>query len=83
MMPLLRDTLRRYGQLVAVTLCPPKDGCLRPGVRHYLAGIASLALLALFLVYHWLGLLLDEILFRGYRRVAVERPVFILGVPRT
>ncbi len=80
---LLRDTLRRFGEMAWVTLSPPAGGCRRPGIRHYLTGLALLPLLALFLVYHWIGLLLDEILFRGYRRVAVDQPVFVLGVPRS
>lgn len=80
---LLRDTLRRFGEMALVTLLPPTDGCRRPGIRHYLIGLALLPLLALFLVYHWIGLLLDELLFRGYRRVAIDQPVFILGVPRS
>lgn len=48
-----------------------------------------LVLLALFpayfitLVVNWIGLALDEVLFRGYRRQAVERPLFIVGPPRT
>ncbi len=80
---LLRDTLRRFGEMALVTLVPRADGCRRPGLRHYLMGVALLPLLALFLIYHWLGLLLDEVLFRGYRRVAIDQPVFILGVPRS
>ncbi len=32
---------------------------------------------------HWLGFLLDEIIFPSYRRVRVQRPVFIVGVPRS
>lgn len=32
---------------------------------------------------HWLCLFLDEILFFGYRKVSIERPLFILGVPRS
>ncbi|MEX2468337.1 MAG: sulfotransferase [Pseudohongiellaceae bacterium] len=32
---------------------------------------------------HWIGLLLDEILFPGYRKTPIEAPVFILGVPRS
>ena len=40
----------------------------------------------LFLVvqlWHGLTLLLDEILFRGYRKVDVRSPVFVLGPPRS
>lgn len=32
---------------------------------------------------HWLGFLLDELLFRGYRRIEVRQPMFIVGVPRS
>jgi omega-hydroxy-beta-dihydromenaquinone-9 sulfotransferase len=32
---------------------------------------------------HWLAFLLDEVLFRGYRRVEVKAPLFVTGVPRS
>ena len=32
---------------------------------------------------HWLGFLLDELLFRGYRKVKVGRPLFVVGPPRS
>lgn len=32
---------------------------------------------------HWLGFLIDEIFFRDYRKIAVRRPVFVVGVPRS
>lgn len=32
---------------------------------------------------HGVGMALDRLLFPGYRRLAVRRPVFILGVPRS
>ena len=32
---------------------------------------------------HWLGFLLDELLFPHYRKTAVQRPVFITGIPRS
>jgi hypothetical protein len=31
----------------------------------------------------WLGLRLDDLLFRGYREVSIESPVFIVGNPRS
>ncbi len=42
--------------------------------------------LPLFLVLqclHWLGFAVDELLFRGYRRVSVRRPVIVSGIPRS
>lgn len=32
---------------------------------------------------HLLGFFLDQILFRGYRKITVRRPVFIVGIPRS
>ena len=32
---------------------------------------------------HWFSLLLDEVLYRGYRDVAVREPLFVLGPPRS
>lgn len=32
---------------------------------------------------HWAGLLLDEILFPGYRGVTVREPLFVVGLPRS
>jgi hypothetical protein len=32
---------------------------------------------------HWLGFLLDDILFPGYRRVPIKEPLFVLGIPRS
>lgn len=32
---------------------------------------------------NWLGLLLDEIFFAGYRRIKIEKPLFIAGIPRS
>lgn len=32
---------------------------------------------------HWLGFLLDEVLFRAYRHVDIRQPTFILGIPRS
>ncbi|MFZ0451757.1 MAG: sulfotransferase [Desulfatiglandaceae bacterium] len=32
---------------------------------------------------HWLGFLLDELFFPGYRKITVGKPVFVVGVPRS
>lgn len=40
-------------------------------------------LFGLFQTVHWIGFLIDEILFRGYRKVPVRNPLFITGVPRS
>lgn len=48
--------------------------------------LLRLLLYVLFLpvfLLHWLGFLLDEIFFPGYRKIEISQPVFILGVPRS
>lgn len=32
---------------------------------------------------HWIGFALDEIFFRGWRRVEIRRPLFVVGPPRS
>jgi len=34
-------------------------------------------------ILNWLGLLLDRLLFPGYRAQKIEKPVFIIGAPRS
>jgi hypothetical protein len=45
-----------------------------------------LLLTPLFLILqltHWVGFLLDDILFRGYRKVEIREPLHIVGLPRS
>jgi hypothetical protein len=51
--------------------------------RRVLVMLAFLPLFAMVQLTHWLGFLLDELLFPGYRKVTINRPVFVLGVPRS
>jgi hypothetical protein len=80
---MLLTTGTRLVQLIRQALLPS----LFPGPLRYLSRLALMAgflpLLCLSQLINWLGLALDEMLFRGYRRVAIERPVFVLGVPRS
>ncbi len=32
---------------------------------------------------HWLGFIFDEIFFRGYKTIAIQQPLFVVGVPRS
>ncbi len=45
-----------------------------------------LLLLPVFLalqLLHWAGFVLDEVFFRGYRKIAIRQPLFVLGPPRS
>jgi len=54
-----------------------------PAARRMLAllvlGPPFLALQAV----HWIGFLLDEVLFPGFRDIRVRRPLFVVGMPRS
>jgi hypothetical protein len=52
-------------------------------VGRVLVMVGFVPLFTLVQLIHWAGLLLDEILFRGYRRVEIREPLFVLGVPRS
>jgi hypothetical protein len=69
---------------LAFRACVPLPG--RPE-RFSLRRAGALAVfLPLFLAlqaWQWLGLLLDEVLFRAYRRVTIRPPLFVVGVPRS
>jgi len=45
--------------------------------------IVSLPVFLAWQALHWLGMLLDEIFFRGYRKVEIREPLFVVGPPRT
>jgi len=51
--------------------------------RRLLVTAAFFAIYPLLEIAVWTGLLLDRILFRGYRREPVTAPVFIIGNPRS
>jgi hypothetical protein len=65
-------------------------GCLNPRATLVRWSVRRLAVLCLFFplfllvqLWHWLGLAIDELLFRGYRQIDIRRPVFIVGAPRS
>ncbi len=54
--------------------------------RRVSGGLLILLAMPLFIVsqlIQLLGLLIDNLLFRGYRRVEIRAPVFVIGPPRT
>ncbi len=69
---------------LAVRACVPLPG--RPerfSLRR--AGVLTVfvPLLLALQAWQWLGLLLDEVFFRAYRRVTIRPPLFVVGVPRS
>jgi hypothetical protein len=74
-------TLWRYILLAAHALAAPFERYRRLGGAVLL--ILGLPVFFAWQALNWLGLLLDEVFFRGYRRVEIRRPLFVVGPPRT
>ncbi|MEO1202655.1 MAG: sulfotransferase, partial [Pseudomonadota bacterium] len=73
--------LRRYLRLLWQAITSPFD--TGRSLLGSLLMIAAFPLLLAWQLLHWIGLALDEVLFRGYRNVEIRRPMFVIGPPRT
>ena len=85
-MPELRLFLTSLGRLLWLAWRAPWPAAparMGPALRRALILLGFLPLFALVQLIHWVGLLLDEILFPGFRRVEIREPLFVLGVPRS
>lgn len=78
----MRDSLRLVGRLLRHTLLPAGRGGPRTP-RRVLVLVPFLLLYLLLQGVHWIGFLLDELFFPGYRRVRVREPLFVVGLPRS
>jgi hypothetical protein len=83
MLALFLISIKRFIGLTGSSLTRSPDGQARLRVRRVLVMLAFLPVFALGQTLHWLGFLLDDLLFRGWRRVSITEPVFVLGVPRS
>jgi hypothetical protein len=77
-----RIGLHAFGACLWRSLRPPAGSPLRWNRNRALATFVLLPLCLLLALAHALGFLLDEIFFRGYRRVRIAAPVFVVGPPR-
>ncbi len=88
-MTLARLFLASSGRLLRLTIQGLRPGAPDRSGRRWTAWaripviMAFVPLFALVQALHWLGFLLDELLFPGYRRVDIREPLFVLGVPRS
>lgn len=83
MLERLLASIAAFVSLATGALLTSPDGRSRVGPRRILVMAGFLPLFALVQLTHWAGFLIDEILFRGYRRVEIREPLFVLGVPRS
>jgi len=69
-------------RLLRLTLFPSRPAGPRTARRLLALSLFVPAFLLLQCI-HWIGLLLDDLLFRGYRAVEIREPVFVVGLPRS
>lgn len=74
---------RLFLRSLAHSLSAPANSTGRWTLKRFMVVTVLLPVYVIFEWIHWLSLLLDEILFPGYRKVKIRQPVFILGVPRS
>lgn len=75
--------MRSYLRLLAEALGPRGRRLAPLGPRRLAILLLGFPLFLAVQWLHWLGFALDEIFFRGYRRVAVTAPLFVTGIPRS
>lgn len=83
MLELFLISTKRFVALVGSSLTRSPDGQAPLRLRRVLVLMGFLPLFAFGQAMHWLGFLLDDLFFRGWRRVRIEGPLFVLGVPRS
>ncbi|ADE55403.1 sulfotransferase [Coraliomargarita akajimensis] len=67
----------------ARSLLPGKHSAAPLSLKRVCLLLLAFPLFCSLQLLHWLGFLIDEILFRGYRKQSVKAPVFIGGIPRS
>ncbi|MGK7294728.1 MAG: sulfotransferase [Candidatus Wenzhouxiangella sp. M2_3B_020] len=83
-LPSMRDVFDSFFPALRRMLMLPAS--LRGESRSWRGRLAVLAAWPLFCIVqllHWLGFLLDDVFFRGWRQVQVREPLFVLGPPRS
>lgn len=83
MFTLFCQSLRRHSAWWLASFWPGKHAAAPLGGRRLLFLLLGCPLFAAVQLIHWLGFLIDEICFPAYRKVIVEAPVFIAGIPRS
>ncbi len=74
---------KTYFRLLRRTFFPGKGSQARLTPRRFAVMLLFSILLFFLQTVHWLGFVIDEILFRGYKSIAVRQPLFIVGVARS
>ncbi|NND64457.1 MAG: sulfotransferase [Gammaproteobacteria bacterium] len=83
MLVLFSQFLWRSVQLLSMIFRPLRGAPFSKRVKRFVILLFFVPALIILQLIHWVGFLIDEILFFRYRKVSVRQPVFVLGVPRS
>lgn len=83
LLALLIESQWRLLRLTARAVWPPPEGSASRRPSRAVKMLVFGMLFWLYSLLQWAGLLLDELFFRGYRKVTVHEPWFVLGIPRS
>ena len=83
MFRLFTDSIRLFFILIWKTLFIGGDGNNSRSIKRMIVILLFLPIFGSLQLIHWLGFLLDEILFRGYRKIKIHKPLFVVGPPRS
>ncbi|MFH0907926.1 MAG: sulfotransferase [bacterium] len=75
--------VRTYFRFMYLALFRGRDVYHRPTARRTIGLLAFFLLFPLFELFTAICLLLDHVFFPGFRRIELERPLFIVGHPRS
>jgi hypothetical protein len=75
--------MRTYLRLLAEALGPRGRRLAPLGPRRLAILLLGFPLFLAVQWLHWLGFALDEVFFRGYRRMPITAPLFVTGIPRS
>jgi hypothetical protein len=75
--------LTTFLKLLNLTVLHSRGTHARFTARRFLVMCALFPLLFFGQIIHWIGFLLDDVFFRGYRKVEIKDPIFIVGIPRS
>ncbi len=73
----------RFFLLVFKTYFRSRGTFARLSLKRFILVSGTIPLLFVSQLIHWVGLLLDEVLFPGFRDVCVKEPVFLVGISRS
>jgi hypothetical protein len=80
---LFAKSLQRHFKWWLLALWPGQHPGAPLGLRRMLFLLLGYPLFLSLQFIHWLGFICDELFFSAYRKIQVNDPVFVLGIPRS